>query len=205
MTAFAYARRNYELTFAARPQLTRVRLDVHAAKRLLGAQMKHATRMRELRSLLGTRSPGDVISRMTDVQVVDHLATRIAARQLHVYTDVSRPVSYVSRPTEQAEEALGPMSATVVEEPVDDNVDVAAQAAALLQAARDGTPFCEECEKARLAELAAAKVPPDPYVDTDVAAQAAALQQAAADGVPFCEECERARAAEDSGAPAEGG
>lgn len=88
--------------------------------------------------------------------------------------------------------------------------DQAAQAQALQQAAKTGAPFCEECEKARLALLAQQQQPPPVAKTTppstgepgqfpanhDQAAQARALEGAAVDGVPFCEECEKARQTE---------
>jgi hypothetical protein len=71
-------------------------------------------------------------------------------------------------------------------------LDIEAQIAALKAAAADGTPFCEECERARLRE----RMPEaEPEPDLDIEAQVAALKAAAADGTPFCEECERARLA----------
>lgn len=90
--------------------------------------------------------------------------------------------------------------------------DQAAQAQALLQAARTGAPFCEECEKARLAMLAQQQLPApvakktpietgDPAqfrASHDQHAQAQALEAAAAEGVPFCEECEKARQAQEA-------
>jgi len=198
--------RTYELSFSPRARQTSVRLDVHGARRLLAARIGHAGRMRELRSLLAMRSSAGAISAMTDIEVVDHLATRIAARSLHVYVDALRRRDGGFVPGEETEDALGPLSLAKVEEPVDERIDAVAQAAAMRQAAAEGLPFCEECEKARQAELAAsqADATPDPYADTDVAAQAAVMQQAATDGAPFCEECERARAAEASGTGAEG-
>ena len=53
----------------------------------------------------------------------------------------------------------------------------------LVSAAQSGAPFCEECERARLAMQPV----------TGVSAVRTALQQAAQGGTPFCEECERAR------------
>ena len=89
--------------------------------------------------------------------------------------------------------------------------DQAAQAQALQQAARTGAPFCEECEKARLALLAQQQSAPAPKkappvsedeerfpVNHDQDAQARALEAAAVDGVPFCEECEKARKAQQA-------
>ncbi len=61
------------------------------------------------------------------------------------------------------------------------------QRAALENAASNGTPFCEECEQARLAERASAAQPSPART---------ALVDAAKTGTPFCEECERARVAE---------
>jgi hypothetical protein len=197
--------RTYELSFSPRVRQASLRLDVHAAKRLLAARIGHGERMRELRSLLATRSAAGAISSMTDTEVVDHLATRIAARRLHVYVETLRRRDYGFDPGTETEDALGPLSLAKVEEPADERIDAVAQAVAMRQAAAEGLPFCEECEKARLAELASSKAEatPDPYADTDVAAQAAVMQQAAADGAPFCEECERARAAE-AASPTEG-
>ena len=190
--------RTYELSFSPRARHTSLRLDLHGARRLLAARIGHAGRMRELRSLLATRSPAGALSAMTDAEVVDHLATRIAARSLHVYVEALRRRDGGFTPDEETEDALGPLSLAKVEEPADERIDAVAQATAMRQAAAEGLPFCEECEKARQAELAVSQAAPlpDPYVGVDVAAQAAAMQQAAVDGVPFCEECEKARQAE---------
>ena len=87
--------------------------------------------------------------------------------------------------------------------------DQIAQAQALQQAARTGAPFCEECEKAKLAlwaqQAPAARKAPAQTDDAeqfpanhDQDAQAQALEAAAVDGVPFCEECERARQAHEA-------
>lgn len=64
------------------------------------------------------------------------------------------------------------------------------QVLVLKQAAQDGTPFCEKCEKARKKREAARKPPPPP---SDPAGQVTALKQAAETGAPFCEKCERAK------------
>jgi uncharacterized Zn-binding protein involved in type VI secretion len=66
------------------------------------------------------------------------------------------------------------------------------QRATLQEAAQNGTPFCEECERARLAEQA-----PEPAPSPAMAA----LQAAAENGTPFCEECARAQLALDAEPP----
>ena len=101
-------------------------------------------------------------------------------------------------------------------EPVEtDSLDAAAQAETLRDAAAAGVPFCEECERARLAQQAAeqeakeaeqeadeqAAASDDEAQALDAAAQASVLQSAASSGAPFCEECEKAKQA----AAAQGG
>jgi hypothetical protein len=185
----------YQLTFSVRSSGQPLRLGFHAARRLLAAPMGDATRMRELRSFLATRGPASVVSRMTDAEVVEQLASRIATRGLHVYAERVRREVYHAPERERVDDALPPLSMREVEEPVDDNLDVPAQVAVMQEAARDGAPFCEECEKARRA-LEEAVREPEAFADTDVVAQAATMRTAAEDGTPFCAECEKARRAE---------
>jgi hypothetical protein len=66
-----------------------------------------------------------------------------------------------------------------------------AQAGVLREAAQNGAPFCEECEKAKQELLA--EEPADEVAHVDAAAQAQAMRDAAAKGTPFCEECEKAK------------
>lgn len=76
------------------------------------------------------------------------------------------------------------------------NTDEQAQADALKTAAENGTPFCEECEKAK------PKPAPTPKVvvteatlpaNVDPTAVAQVLKAAAENGTPFCAECLKAR------------
>lgn len=53
--------------------------------------------------------------------------------------------------------------------------EILAQVVALLSAAKEGKPFCEECEKAK-SEI-----------------QVVTLRKASESGAPFCEECEKAK------------
>jgi uncharacterized Zn-binding protein involved in type VI secretion len=80
------------------------------------------------------------------------------------------------------------------EEEVEKRVDGEAQAKTLETASEDGTPFCEECERAA-EEL---KEEERKYEEEEAPAkedeeQVEALENASRDGTPFCEECERAR------------
>ncbi|HEY3818178.1 MAG TPA: hypothetical protein VGL81_13455 [Polyangiaceae bacterium] len=116
------------------------------------------------------------------------------------------------------------------EQPLDDEVaalDIEAQAQTLIAASQAGTPFCEECERLKLAaakeaaeaaaaaealedeaaaseaaedEAAATEAVEDDAAAIDAAAQAETLVAAAAEGMPFCEECEKARLAAAQGA-----
>jgi len=69
------------------------------------------------------------------------------------------------------------------------DVDAAAIARALQDAAKDGVPFCEECMKAALSEYSTF---PSSF---DAEAVAESLIRAAKEGVPFCEECMKALSA----------
>jgi hypothetical protein len=199
LVRFEHIGRSFEIRSYAVPGKAPLRLDVHAAQRLLAAPMRDAMRTRELRALL---VPGGAVSGMTDVEVREHVATRIALRRLHVYAEPIRRIRYLPEEREAEDEALGPQPEAQVEETAEDRIDVEAQVAVLRQAARDGTPFCEECEKARLDGLALDEAaPPDPFAATDTAAQAEVMRAAALDGIPFCEECDKAaRARAQAGA-----
>jgi len=155
--------------------------------------------------------------RLDDAQVKDQLAAaldegrlrtgqgaKVELRPLDQLQPV--PLPALPAPASSPRAAPAPAPAAPVETTFAPNLDVAAQVAVLLQAARDGVPFCEECERAKReraappsapAALAEAPMTRNPEVDAQVAAQVAVLLQAAQDGAPFCEECERARGQRD--------
>ena len=76
------------------------------------------------------------------------------------------------------------------------STDESAMAEVLKSAAQDGTPFCEECAKAKQARTPApAPVPVSDSTlpsDVDAAAIAEGLQKASQTGAPFCAECLKA-------------
>ncbi len=82
--------------------------------------------------------------------------------------------------------------------------DVSPQARTLMDAARNGVPFCEECARAAAGLLgvvqpARAVQTALPALPAEVSAQAQVLMDAAKSGAPFCEEC--AKAAEAAARP----
>ena len=117
------------------------------------------TIMLELRELLTATDP---LSRMSDDRVIETVASRLATCEF-VFSRLS-PIA-VEAPTgggaaqQKAEEpqvAVTPSrpAQRVAEPPPPTfagNHDAAAQAAALVEAAEQGVPFCEECEKRRRA------------------------------------------------------
>jgi uncharacterized protein len=72
------------------------------------------------------------------------------------------------------------------------SAEQSSQAQTLREAAKDGTPFCEECHAAQKSPPPQA-APPPPVQPQAAGAQAGALQGAAESGAPFCEECEAAK------------
>jgi hypothetical protein len=199
---FEHVGRRYELAFAPRPTTESLRFDRHTARRLLRVAMGDRAAMRRLRSLLAARVPFERVSRLTDAEVIEELAARVGMHDLHVYAEpIPRP-QVVLEHVAEVDDALAPLSLRETEEPVDDRIDAEAQAAVMRDAAKDGVPFCEECEKARPAQARPPEV--EPFASTDVATQADAMRAAAAAGVPFCEECERARKAGAAASPAGG-
>jgi hypothetical protein len=95
-------------------------------------------------------------------------------------------VTPVSLPPARPAPALPPPAPKGPASSLPDPSDVSSpQAQSLLQAAQDGTPFCEEC--ARLA-AGGPTLPPAPPATSD---QAQTLIAAAQRGAPFCAECAR--------------
>lgn len=137
--------------------------------------------------------------RFDDDSVLHTLAAHIASSELLVHATDEPLVRYhFPEPVEEAAPAPIEVAAVAPEPEPPPPVtpaefeDVEAQVAALRQAAEEGMPFCEECQKAR--EQAALEPSAD-FADTNEEAQVAALVAAAEEGVPFCEECEKAKLA----------
>ena len=203
--------------------------DEADAHRFLRGLFDHPRSLETVRAALTRALPGRDLSRAPRGELMMLLAREVAAGRLRVAARPPRrvldipvgaassappPAAPPARVTESTPADTQPApaaAAPAAEEAADDpetNTDVQAQAETLKQAAQNGTPFCEECEKlrkAREAEAAQAEpaaapqpepAPPPPpadFPDHDTEAQAAVMTAAAEDGTPFCEECERLR------------
>jgi hypothetical protein len=179
--------------------------DEHAARRFLARLATSHGAARTLRASLMSRLPSSVISRLSDAEVLEQLAQRIASQHFRVYRTELEPHVFRFSPKEAADEgALGP--AEQVKEELLDASMVGVALPLELEPAIGGAWEPQELDvelqaTAKPEELEAglhADAPSGPGEDTeslDAAAQADTLRQAAAQGVPFCEECERAKAA----------
>jgi hypothetical protein len=190
------------------PAATRVRFaDRQAALRFLrGVVAGDPAGLRALRRTLAA------LPAQSDSDVLEALAAALASSRLRVYARPRvRPVFARRDPIEAPVEPVfdpPPVAPVSVEAPPPELppefLEPATQAQALREAAADGVPFCEECEKARRAQPSAP--PPlaaesEEVARVDAAAQAQALREAARAGLPFCEECEKARRAQPSAPP----
>jgi hypothetical protein len=153
---------------------------VDEARRLLGTYLPYVQSMRSLLAL----DAGVDVARLTDHEVLERVAVRLAQRDLVVAMKG------------RLEPGSGPPPAA------SSSSSSGAGAAAPSQPARSPgavTPSALRSGGASPTPAAApAAAPEDEALDQD--AQAATLQQAAADGVPFCEVCEQLKAQRTAGA-----
>ena len=149
--------------------------------------------------------------RWTPDQILSHLARQLATGRLLVER---RWRHMPSAPSTKLSRVVVPRKTKTSDSPAPADPptfppqhDPGSQAETLADAAEDGVPFCEECERARQklasstpppAQTPAAIPPPSPPeksfpANHDAVAQAKSLSDAAKSGIPFCEECEKAR------------
>ena len=116
--------------------------------------------MDALREALTKDEPCPCAKKWNDQEILAQVAWQLTEGTLRVaekrYDVLPRGAARgrPTQPTARAEAPPAPVTETPPPEPApeptdEENVDAAAQAATLKQAAQDGTPFCEECEKAR--------------------------------------------------------
>jgi len=139
------------------------RARAHAILERMGASEEG---MRYLRAILDEGSAGAQGASFADEDVLAALAEQIAQDKLTLVAlrpgEAPVPPLQGEAAAEPAPEALPPEEAEApppaestppaAAEPADEmlaSLDAAAQAATLVQAAEEGTPFCEVCEKAR--------------------------------------------------------
>jgi hypothetical protein len=134
--------------------------DESAARDLLRGLLSDAAAMARIRRLLLEDSFRD-LSTSSDHEVIDVLARRVASGRLRVVSSeaqrppaipaVKVPVITEAPPPapERTRAPAPPPPEAKAPAPAPATVGMTAQAEALTLAARDGTPFCEECAKYR--------------------------------------------------------
>ena len=131
--------------------------DRNLALQFLGRFRNDAAAMAEMRRLVAERAWDTDVSRLTDDQVLDQIAALITSGVLLVGYEWERAWGKAAPEEEEApaQAATGPARSkrTAEEESstFGDAHDGSAQASELRSAAESGTPFCEECERARQA------------------------------------------------------
>jgi hypothetical protein len=108
---------------------------------------------------------GTDLSRLDDSTLVDHLGTVLAEGRLRTGGETRRLLKLVQKVTlppvaPPPPPASAPRAAPVAPPPAvattfDSELDVSAMVAALVRAAHDGVPFCEECAKDAAAQAGA--------------------------------------------------
>jgi hypothetical protein len=140
--------------------------DVAGARQWLARAVGDDTSMAWLRQRALALADGTELSRIDDHQLVDHVAAAVAAGRLRtsgaaprlqrlVPAEAPAPTPSPSPAPRPSTPRAAPVAApAAVETTFGSDLEVAAMVAVLVQAAQDGTPFCEECAKAAAARAA---------------------------------------------------
>jgi hypothetical protein len=116
----------------------------------------------QLRRQAATLSDGTDYSRLDDHGVFVQVVATMRSRALGASHETAESLKFrlSPKPTSSSAPSSVPARSRSSEAPasavVEPEVDVQAQVAVLQQAAKDGTPFCEECEKAKKQQAAMA-------------------------------------------------
>src|ERR1700733_12679293 len=103
--AIEHLGRIYEVTASPLASASRIRLHDIAGR----GPLRVAARVRELRALLAVRGSGAFVSRMTDAEVIEHVAARVGTARLQVVAESVRRTQYWSQEVEPLTEALAPL------------------------------------------------------------------------------------------------
>ena len=133
----------------------RILLRDRATARAFFAGLVREGHGRALRSLVGARDPVSPVSRADDAQLVDRLASLAGSGALWAARVRLEDLPYTPPGEEEPSVILGPAPEAAPEEEAT-AVDQLAQVATLIAAAKQGAPFCEECERRKRAREAAA-------------------------------------------------
>ena len=159
-----------------------------------------------LRAALSEASPAEYVNELGDSDIIFQLAAELTSGRWKIilpwtYSKQPPVVTSSSSPTpNQVEQAVKsspsspPKEEAKKEETQEESISeevAAAQAEALEESAKDGSPVCTQCSQMEPAEEAKAESAPakEELVDEDAAVQAATLDKAAEDGTPVCSEC----------------
>ena len=130
--------------------------DPRGAREWLALSMGDDAALARLRMTALALADGTDLSRIDDHRLLDHLAAAAAAGRLRIAGAAPKLLRLVPAPAPAPAPAAPPASAARVapvaapaaaETTFGSDLDVAAMVAVLVQAAQDGTPFCEECER----------------------------------------------------------
>lgn len=130
--------------------------DTGGAWQWLAPSMGNDAALARLRMTALALADGMDLSRIDDHRLVDHLAAAAAAGRLRVagaapkllrLVPATAPAPAPAAPPASAARVAPVAAAPAAETTFDSDLDVAAMVTALVQAAQDGTPFCEECAR----------------------------------------------------------
>lgn len=142
--------------------------DAVAARQWAAGHIGDDAAMGGLRAMALQLADGTDLSRCDDHHVADHIASACESGRLVVGSGSGAPTMYKLVPAlapappppapapAPAPRSSAPSPPPMAESTFSPDLDVDAMVAVLQQAARDGVPFCEECEKARQAAEAMA-------------------------------------------------
>ncbi len=137
------------------------------ARSFLQTFLSDSRNLLAIRNIFATEMGNRFNAKISDQQLVDDLALQLAQGTMVVMQTPHIPETFMGPPIgsvemtpreveQEAKAGLAPEAAPPVETPAPapepatlENVNESAQAEALTQAAEDGVPFCEECEKAK--------------------------------------------------------
>jgi hypothetical protein len=132
--------------------------DLSSARLWLARMIGDDAALASLRLKVLTLADGTALSQLDDQALIDHLAAAVAEGRLRiggVRPELRRLVvgpapapATRAPPAAPVRRAAAAAPAAAVDTTFDSELDTAAMAAVLAQAARDGVPFCEECARA---------------------------------------------------------
>lgn len=132
--------------------------DRSDAKQRLAASIGDDAALARLRRTTLSLADGADLSRLDDHALLDDLAAAVAEGRLRAAGPRPRLLPFVPEaapaPAPAAPARARRSAPATPDVPPEADLDVAAMVAVLVQAARDGVPFCEECERARAAQAA---------------------------------------------------